>query len=86
MARQPRVEYTGALDHFIARGNEQHTICHDETNRQHFLTVFGHEILQMSPARQGKSPVYKWCRIFVREVGVTSAGERRRRPGHKPDG
>jgi hypothetical protein len=40
----------------------------------------------MSPSNREKNPVYKWCRILVREVGVKSAGERRRRRGHKPDG
>lgn len=41
---------------------------------------------RMSLQRGGKSPVYKWCRILVREVGVKSADGRRRRRGHKPDG
>jgi len=27
----------------------------------------------MSLQRRGKSPVYKWCRILVCEVGVKSA-------------
>ena len=46
MARQLRLEYPGALYHVTARGNEQHTIFHDETDRRHFLTLFGREILQ----------------------------------------
>ena len=46
MARQLRLEYPGALYHVTARGNEQYTIFHDETDRRHFLTLFGREILQ----------------------------------------
>ncbi|MDZ4732776.1 MAG: transposase [Nitrospirota bacterium] len=46
MARQLRLEYPGALYHVTARGNEQHTIFHDETDRRNFLTLFGREILQ----------------------------------------
>lgn len=46
MARQLRLEYPGALYHITARGNEQQTIFRDETDRQHFLKLFGHEILQ----------------------------------------
>lgn len=46
MARQLRLEYSGALYHLTARGNDQHNIFHDETDRQHFLTLFGREILQ----------------------------------------
>ncbi len=46
MARQLRVEYPGALYHLTARGNNQQPIFHDETDRQHFLKLFGHEILQ----------------------------------------
>lgn len=46
MARQLRVEYPGALYHLTARGNDQQKIFHDETDRQHFLKLFGHEILQ----------------------------------------
>jgi hypothetical protein len=40
------VEYPGALYHLTARGNDQQTIYHDETDRQHFLKLFGHEIPQ----------------------------------------
>lgn len=46
MARQLRLEYPGALYHVTARGNERQTIFQDETDRQHFLKLFGHEILQ----------------------------------------
>lgn len=46
MARQLRLEYPGALYHITARGNEQQPIFRDETDRQHFLTLFGREILQ----------------------------------------
>ena len=46
MARQLRVEYSDALYHLTARGNDQQTIFHDETDRQHFLKLFGHDILQ----------------------------------------
>lgn len=46
MARQLRVEYPGALYHLTARGNDQQPIFHDETDRQHFLKLFGDEILQ----------------------------------------
>ena len=46
MARQLCLEYPGALYHLTARGNDQQTIYHDETDRQHFLKLFGHEIPQ----------------------------------------
>ena len=45
MVRQLRVEYSGAFYHLTARGNNQQTIFHDETDRQHFLKLFGHETL-----------------------------------------
>jgi len=37
------------------------------------------------PSSRGRRPVYKGCRILVREVGVKSGGYGGRRPGHKPD-
>lgn len=46
MARQLRLEYPGALYHLTARGNEQQPVFHDDTDRQHFLKLFGREILQ----------------------------------------
>jgi hypothetical protein len=46
MARQLRLEYPDALNHLTARGNEQHLIFHDDIDRQHFLRLFGQEILQ----------------------------------------
>jgi len=46
MARQLRLEYPGALYHITARGNEQQTIFRAQTDRQHFLTLLGREILQ----------------------------------------
>ncbi|MDP3090332.1 MAG: transposase [Nitrospira sp.] len=46
MARQLRLEYPGALYHVTARGNDQQTIFHDEADRQHFVKLFGQEILQ----------------------------------------
>ncbi len=45
MARQLRVKYPGALYHLTARGNDQHTIVHDVTDRTDFLTRLGQEIL-----------------------------------------
>ena len=48
MARQLHVEYPGALYHLTARGNDQQTIFYAETDRQHFLKLFGHEILPCS--------------------------------------
>ena len=46
MARQLRLEYPDALYHVTARGNAQQPIFLDDTDRQHFLTLFGREILQ----------------------------------------
>jgi len=45
MARHLRVEYPGALSHLTARGNDQQTIFHDETDRTDFLSRLGQEIL-----------------------------------------
>jgi hypothetical protein len=39
-------EYPGALYHLTARGNDQQTILHDETDRTDFLTRLGQEVLQ----------------------------------------
>ena len=38
-------EYPAALSHLTARGNDQQTIIHDETDRTDFLTRLGQEIL-----------------------------------------
>ncbi len=46
MARQLRLEYPGALYHVTARGNDHQTIFEDDTDRRHFLSLFGREILQ----------------------------------------
>ncbi len=40
----------------------------------------------MSLSGRGRSPIYKPCQILVLEVGVRSVGEKRCRPGHKPEG
>jgi len=44
MARHLRVEYPGALDHFTARGTDQQTIVHAETDRTNCLTRLGQKI------------------------------------------
>ncbi|OGW49113.1 MAG: hypothetical protein A2V62_02500 [Nitrospirae bacterium RBG_19FT_COMBO_58_9] len=45
MARHLRAEYPGVLSHLTARGNDQQTIVHDETDRTDFLTRLGQEFL-----------------------------------------
>lgn len=37
MARQPRVEYPGALYHVIARGNQRRDVFHDDMDRLRYL-------------------------------------------------
>jgi len=58
MARHLRVEYPGALSHLTARGNDQQTIVHDETDRADFLTRLGQEILpqRWCSANQAMTP------------------------------
>jgi len=46
MARLLRLEYSGALPHLTARGNDQQPIVHDETDRMDFLKRLGQEVLQ----------------------------------------
>ena len=43
MARHLRVKYPGTLSHLTARGNDQQTILHAETDRTDFLTRLGPE-------------------------------------------
>lgn len=45
MAPQLHGEYSGALDHFTARGNDKQAMVHEETDRTDFLTQLGQEIL-----------------------------------------
>jgi hypothetical protein len=45
MARHFAGEYPAALSHLTARGNDQQTIVHDETDRTDFLTRLWQEIL-----------------------------------------
>jgi putative transposase len=37
MARQPRIEYPGAIYHVMAKGNRQEAIVHDEADRYRFI-------------------------------------------------
>lgn len=46
MARPLRLEFPGALYHLTARGNAQQSIFLDDTDRQQFLRMLGHEVLQ----------------------------------------
>jgi hypothetical protein len=46
MAHHLRVEYPGALDHFIARGNDRRLFMMRPTDRTDFLTGLGQEVLQ----------------------------------------
>lgn len=46
MARQLRLDYSGALHHVTARGNAQQPIFLDDADRHRFLTLLGEEILQ----------------------------------------
>jgi hypothetical protein len=56
MARHLRVEYPGALDHFTARGNDQQTIVHDETDRTDCVTRLGQNILPAASAQGTVKP------------------------------
>ena len=51
MARYLRGESPGAFSHLTARGNDQQTIFHDETDRTDFLTRLWQEILPAAPAQ-----------------------------------
>ena len=51
MPRHLRVEYPGALDHFTARGTDQQTIVHAETDRTDCLTRLGPKILPAALAQ-----------------------------------
>jgi hypothetical protein len=51
MARYLSVEYPGALYRFTARGNDQQTIVHHETDRTDFLTRLGPEVLPAALAQ-----------------------------------
>jgi putative transposase len=44
MARQPRVEYAGALHHVMSRGNDGIPIFRDEQDFQLFLDLLVEEI------------------------------------------
>ena len=44
MARQPRVEYAGALHHVMSRGNDGIPIFRDDEDRQFFLDLLAQEI------------------------------------------
>jgi REP element-mobilizing transposase RayT len=39
MSRRPRLQFTGALYHVMARGNRKSTIFHDDEDRRQFLCV-----------------------------------------------
>ena len=39
MARQPRVEYPGALYHVITRGNQRQKIVYDDGDRAKYLEI-----------------------------------------------
>jgi putative transposase len=46
MARQPRVEYAGALHHVMSRGNDGIPIFRDDEDRQLFLDLLAQEIVR----------------------------------------
>jgi len=56
MARHLRVEYPGALDHFTARGTDQQTIVHAETDRTDYLTRLVQNILPAALAQGHVKP------------------------------
>jgi hypothetical protein len=56
MARHLRVEYPGALDHFTARGTDQQTIVHDETDRTDCLTRLRQKMLPAASAQGNVKP------------------------------
>jgi len=56
MARHLRMEYPGALDHFTARGTDQQTIVHAETDRTDCLTRLGQNILPAASAQGNVKP------------------------------
>jgi hypothetical protein len=59
MARQLRVEYPGAPFHLTARGYDQQTIVHDETDQTDFLTGLGQEVLpqRWRSAKSSNAPI-----------------------------
>ena len=46
MARQPRVEYAGALHHVMSRGNDGIPILRDDEDRHLFLDLLSQEIVR----------------------------------------
>ena len=46
MARQPRVEYAGALHHVMSRGNDGIPIFRDDEDRELFLDLLAQEIVR----------------------------------------
>ena len=56
---QFRVEYPGALSHLPARGSDQQTILHDETDWTDFLTRLGQEVLRSAGAMQSQAMIHQ---------------------------
>ena len=46
MARQPRIEFAGAMHHVMTRGNDGIFIFRDDCDRERFLVLPGEEIVR----------------------------------------
>lgn len=80
MACQLHVEYSGALDHFTARGNDQQAMVHDETDRTDFLTRLGQEILsQRSRSAKASNDPFS-LRLDCRRTTLPLSGRAKRGP------
>jgi hypothetical protein len=59
MPRPPRVEFEGALDHVITRGNNRQVIFRDEEDYHKFLTLERenqkHPFLRLRPEGQSRA-------------------------------
>ena len=59
MGRAWRIEFEGALDHILSRGNEQGDIFYDNTDRGRFLDILGelNKLSRVSGAQKEKGDI-----------------------------
>ena len=75
------MEYTGTLSHLTARGNDQQTIVHAETDRADFLTRLGQEILpQRWCSAKSNNDTIRMSSLF--RLAQSKAGVQRHRKRH----
>ena len=76
MPRHPRIHYSGAVFHVIARGNNQSDIFHDQADFQKYLLILKETLRKIPFYVLAYALMSNHLHILIEEIGRASWRER----------